>query len=129
VTESQTLLIQPSAFAVDLAWWRANARQIGQGAEQLAAMTSSELDDKAARFITALSKSPELWDWFGKDVLGQGGVPMMAYAAGATADPNLLAAARASDEKPEEFVQYIPAILEVLEIVLAIIERRRKRNG
>ena len=129
MSQPETLLIQPSAFAVDLAWWRANARQIGEGAENVAKLTESELDDKAARFITALAKSPELWNWFGQDVLGQGGLPMMAYAASIDIDPNLKAAANATGEDPEKFVEYIPAILEIIQIVAKIIERRRNGGG
>jgi hypothetical protein len=125
---SETLTIQATAVSIDLAYWRKNAVKIAETAEGVAQLTETDLDDKAARLITALAQSPKLWDWFGQDVLGQPAPPEgAAYSFAET--PQLAMAAEATEQKPEEFVEYIPAILAVLEIVMKIIERRRKRNG
>lgn len=118
-----TLTLQ-SAVSIDVEWIRQRAGEFGQTAEGLAKLTPfTEVDDIAARFLIALSKSPVLWDWFATDIVRQHGSGV-ALAMDAS-DPMLLQAAEAAEVPPEKFVEYIPAILAIFEIVAQILKRRR----
>lgn len=120
---AETLTIQ-SAVSIDLEWIRQRAGEFGQTAEGLAKLTLfTEVDDIAARFLGALSRSPELWDWFAKDVLRQH-ADGIAFSHDAS-DPMLIRAAAEAGTTPEKFVEYIPAILAIFEIVAQILKRRR----
>lgn len=99
-------------------------------ARYVASLTAPPWDDKAVELLAVVIRSQPLRDWFASllDAVSKrgGNVEELPMSAVAAPEPQALAAAAAdAGVEKEEFIEYIPMILKVAQIILTMLEKRR----